>query len=119
MAELADQIGPKTQKLLGDLFRGAVREEITGLKQEITGLSQRIDGLDQKVDSLTQRVGSLESESKLHRQILGNQSILLRTALTAINSLKSSYRKQAQEVTRLGVLFEDLQYRFEAGGELG
>lgn len=109
MIELVDQIGPRTQKFLIDLIRGVVREEI---HQEIPGIVR-----EQTADIKRQTV-RLEQDVSIVRSVQGQQNITLRATQSTVASLKNNVRQQTKEMSRINILLEDLNYRFEAGSEL-
>jgi hypothetical protein len=78
-------------------------------------------------DAATQRIlrkvireetADLQAEMKTIREVQGQQGIILRTMQSDLSGLKHSFRTQAQELQRAGMLLEDLDHRFQAGNEL-
>ena len=68
--------------------------------------------------SVDLKTADMRSDVSVIKQVQGNQSLILRTMNSSLVNLKNSVRAQGKEVARIGILLEDLEYRFEAGGEL-
>lgn len=64
-------------------------------------------------------ISEIRSDVKVIKTVQGQHGVMLRTTQSDVNSLKTGYRKQARELTRLGGLFEDFEHRFQAASELG
>lgn len=96
-----------TDKAIQDLIRVLIREEVRIIVQEEVRAIVKEETADMRADV------------KLIKEVQGSQGLLIRAAQTDLNSLKTSYRKQAQETHRLGVLLEDLDDRFAAAAEAG
>jgi archaellum component FlaC len=82
---------------------------------------KRFDKVDkrlEKVDKKLDRLDGIEADLKLMKHVQGNQSIQLGTIQSDVNGLKTGYRNQVKEVTRLGGLFEDFEHKFAAAAEL-
>lgn len=86
-------------------IRTVIRDEISPLKLDISDLKQDVSTLKQDVKTV--------------RLVLGNQSIMLGEIRADVRSLKNSSRSQSREIHKLGVLFEDLDDRFQASSEVG
>jgi hypothetical protein len=101
MADLTDKT---TQQLL----RTIVREETSSLRNDLQDLRKTVQA----------ETASIRNDIKTIWQVQGQQGITLRAIQTDVSSLKGAYRDQASEVHKLGVLFEDLDDRFQAASEL-
>ncbi|HEY5442466.1 MAG TPA: hypothetical protein VIJ68_02930 [Candidatus Saccharimonadales bacterium] len=101
MADLADKT---TQKLL----RTIVREETADIRQGFANLRKIIQ----------EETADIRADVKTIKAVQGQHGIVLRAMRTDVTGLKTAYRNQAKEVHKLGVLFEDLDYRFQAASEL-
>lgn len=97
MADLADT---ETQELL----RTIVRETAN---------------LDEKVRKIIrEETAGIRDDVKIIKEVQGQQGITLRTMQSDLGGLKNSFRAQTREMHKLGVLFEDLDHRFQAVAEL-
>jgi len=98
------------------LLRKIVREEVADIRGDIRLIVREVvreETVDMRAD-----IKALQADTKLIRRVQGQQSITLRAMQSDLGGLKNSFRSQAREMHKLGVLFEDLDHRFQAGNEL-
>ncbi len=104
---------------MNDLSDNALLQIRTVVREEISPLKLDISDLKQDVSSLKQDVSTIKQDMKTVRLVLGNQSIMLGEVRADVRSLKNSSRSQSRDIHKLGVLFEDLDDRFQASSEVG
>lgn len=98
MADITDE---NTQQLI----RTIVREETATLRDDLRVI-------------VREETADMRDDIATLKQVQGQQSIVLRTIQVDVGSLKTSYRKQASETRKLGILFEDLEDRLQASSEV-
>lgn len=65
-----------------------------------------------------EETADMRVDVKTIKHVQGQQGVTFRTMQSDLGGLKNSFRAQAREVHKLGVLFEDLDHRFQAASEL-
>ncbi len=65
-----------------------------------------------------EETSDIRDDVKLIREAQGQQGMTLQAVQSDLGGLKHSFRAQAKEVHKLGVLFEDLDHCFQAAAEL-
>jgi hypothetical protein len=110
-----DLSATETQKLLRTIVRATanldgkirkiVREETADIRNDLRKIVR-----EETVD--------IRDDVKIIKEVQGQQGITLRTMQSDLGGLKNSFRAQTREMHKLGVLFEDLDHRFQAAAEL-
>jgi|SRR5665213_250615 len=85
-------------------MRTIIREETASIRNDMRAIVQ-------------EETADMRDDIATLKQVQGQQGIVLRTIQLDVGSLKTSYRKQASETRKLGILFEDLEDRFQASSE--
>ncbi|GEM_PF-6877905 len=109
---MADQ--STNSKDLNTIVRTAITELVPKIIHEIVPpmIREMVPGI------VRQETADIRTDVKTIKHVLGQQGIVLRATQTDVSQLKTSYRQQAEGVTRLGVLLEDLEHRFLGTTEL-
>ncbi len=132
MTEFNNNFWDKLRKIVREEVDSSVESKTAGIRNDISGLKIDVTGLKSDVAYLKTDVGYLKTDGTNLRaeladiksdlanikQVQGSQGLLLRTMNTSLTNLKNSFRSQAKEIDRFGILLEDLEYRFEAGSEI-
>jgi hypothetical protein len=71
-----------------------------------------------RLDPIESKMKTMASDIDTIKHIQGEQGIRLRTIQTDVNGIKNTSRNQTEELTRLGVMFEDFEHKFQAAGEI-
>ena len=90
--------------ILRNDMRAIVREETASLRNDMRAI------VHEETADMREDIATL-------KQVQGQQGIVLRTIQLDVGSLKTSYRKQASETRKLGILFEDFEDRFQTSSE--
>lgn len=96
-------------ELTEDSVRNIVREE---LREELQLFRREMH------QAMGAHTSSIRQDIRAIKNVLGKHGMMLQSLQSDVNSLKVSYRTQSGEMHRIGVLLEDLDYRFRTVTEL-
>src|SRR5665213_1314488 len=100
-------------------LRMIVREETAEIKSDLHFVHEEMAILRHDMRTIVrEETADMRDDIATLKQVQGQQGIVLRTIQLDVGSLKTSYRKQASETRKLGILFEDLEDRFQASSEV-
>ncbi|HTB48786.1 MAG TPA: hypothetical protein VK712_01755 [Verrucomicrobiae bacterium] len=96
------------------IARTAITELVPGIIRELVPqiINETVPGI------IHRETADIRADVKIIKRVQGQQGMMLRATQTDVNHLKTSYRQQAEGMTKLGVLLEDLEHRFMGTTEL-